>query len=357
MARSDLLCRQYKDKIILVSRNTKFATDATTTILSGLATIFTAVGTIHPLTGAATIVSGVGAAAQTDTFQQQSGEIIASAIQTARENQANQIEANLKLPPAQYNIYRAQRDVIDYHNMCSLENALAQVRASLKATSPNQGQTPPAAQALPPAEPIAPPPSANPPPPPTPAPPPPTGGGGPQLSGRGPATPNPGPPIRERILHAGGDESSLPAAWGRDVQRALCLAPDTGTVDFGPKTRAAITLFRATPDGKQLSSAGGRRPAPQNLSAAEIAFLRTQKCDTSCYRNAYEFYAFGPTTKLDGLLDRLMKAVPSAARPLPGAKLCDANVRSSISAVQASMNVSADGTLTPKFVDSLPREF
>ena len=81
MARSDYLCRQYKDKIIRFSRNTRFATDATSTILSGLATIFTAVGTIHPLTGSATIVSGVGAAAQTDTFAQQSGEVVASAIQ------------------------------------------------------------------------------------------------------------------------------------------------------------------------------------------------------------------------------------------------------------------------------------
>lgn len=80
MSRSDYLCRQYKDKIILISRNTRFASDAATTILSGLATIFTAVGTIHPLTGAATIISGVGAAAQTDTFEQQSGEIIAAAI-------------------------------------------------------------------------------------------------------------------------------------------------------------------------------------------------------------------------------------------------------------------------------------
>ena len=356
MARSDLLCREYKDKIILVSRNTKFATDATSTILSGLATIFTAVETIHPLTGAATIVSGVGAAAQTDTFQQQSGEIIASAIQTARENQANQIEANLKLPISQYNIYRAQRDVIDYHNMCSLENALAQVRASLKATSPNQGQTPPAAQALPPAEPIAPPPLAAPPPLPTPTPPSPPGPGLPQLSGKGPATPNLGPQQGNQIKNAQGDELKITPAMGRDVQRGLCLAPDTGTVDFGPKTRAGITLFRATPDGKQLSSATGESPAP-NLSAREIAFLRTQKCDTSCYRNAYEFYGFGSQDKLDGLLQRLLKAVPSAARPLPGGRLCDANVRSLISAAQGATNVPTDGTLTPKFVDSLPTEF
>jgi hypothetical protein len=146
MARSDYLCRQYKDKIIRFSRNTRFATDATSTILSGLATIFSAVGTIHPLTGAATIVSGVGAAAQTDTFAQQSGEVVASAIQTARETQANQIEFNLTYPKERYNIYRAERDVIEYHNMCSIETALAQIRASLKATSPDAGRTPPAAQ-------------------------------------------------------------------------------------------------------------------------------------------------------------------------------------------------------------------
>jgi hypothetical protein len=146
MARSDYLCRQYKDKIIRFSRNTRFATDATSTILSGLATIFTAVGTIHPLTGAATIVSGVGAAAQTDTFAQQSGEVVASAIQTARENQANWIEYGLKLRKENYNIYKAQRDVVEYHNMCSMETALAQIRTSLKATSPDAGKTPPAAQ-------------------------------------------------------------------------------------------------------------------------------------------------------------------------------------------------------------------
>src|SRR5207244_1642010 len=115
--------------------------------LSGLATIFTAIGTIHPLTGAATIVSGVGAASQADNFEQQSGEIIASAVQTARERQANQIEFNLRTyGPADYSIYRAQRDVIEYHNMCSLETAMSQIRSSLKATSPNKGETPPAAQ-------------------------------------------------------------------------------------------------------------------------------------------------------------------------------------------------------------------
>jgi hypothetical protein len=175
MARSDSLCREYKDRVIRASRDARFATDASRTILSGLATIFTSVSVIHPLTGAATIIGGVGSAADDDFFQRQGGELIASAIQTARESQANQIEFNLKSSPADYNIWRAHRDVVDYHNMCSLETALSQIRSSLKATSPDGGITPPAAQGT--QRPSAPPPdlrSPGSPPPgqPTPAPPP-----------------------------------------------------------------------------------------------------------------------------------------------------------------------------------------
>lgn len=146
MARSDDLCREYKDRLIRLSRDVRFATDASRTILSGLATIFTSLSVIHPLTGAATIIGGIGMASDEDVFHKQGGELIASAIQTARESQANQIEINLKSGPADYSIWRAHRDVVDYHNMCSLETALAQVRSSLKATSPDGGNTPPAAQ-------------------------------------------------------------------------------------------------------------------------------------------------------------------------------------------------------------------
>jgi hypothetical protein len=147
MARSDYLCRQYKDKIIRTARDWKLGTDVLTTVLAGLATIFTPVGTIRPLAGAATIVTGSGSALQSDVFSQQAGDLIASAIQTARENQANQIEHNLSSADSKvYSIYRAQRDVIEYHNMCSLETALKTIRASLQATSPDAGRTPPAAQ-------------------------------------------------------------------------------------------------------------------------------------------------------------------------------------------------------------------
>lgn len=147
MARSDVLCRQYKDKLMMVSRDARFTTNVAQLILSGVATLVTPLSTAHALAGAATAVGGVGAEFDADFFQKQSGEILASAIQTARENQANQIEMNLaKFTPEEYSIYRVERDVTEYHNMCSLETGLSQIRTALRVTSPDAGASPPAAQ-------------------------------------------------------------------------------------------------------------------------------------------------------------------------------------------------------------------
>jgi hypothetical protein len=147
MSRSDVICRQYKDRLMMVSRDTRFAGNVAQLILSGVATFVTPLSTAHALAGAATMVGGVGAEFDADFFQKQSGEILASAIQTARDNQANQIEKNLaEMSPEQYSIYRVQRDVTEYHNMCSLETALAQIRLALKVSSPDAGNSPPAAQ-------------------------------------------------------------------------------------------------------------------------------------------------------------------------------------------------------------------
>jgi hypothetical protein len=296
MARSDYLCRQYKDKIIRFSRNTRFATDATSTILSGLATIFTAIGTIHPLTGAATIVSGVGAAAQTDTFAQQSGEVIASAIQTARENQANQIEYSLRFGKKEYNIYRAERDVIEYHNMCSMETALAQIRASLKATSPDAGKTPPAAQgtqtpggSAPAVAQTGPPPGLRPPAgaatgpivltPPPPAP----------EKAREPVRPRPTvpPPVPANYAQFLEDASapySPPEV--KKIFAALCVLPtevnDAGTANTTARIKAFQQWWHFDP-AKPMPSATGR------LTSREIDFLIGQAdCQRSRFENIYE---------------------------------------------------------------------
>jgi hypothetical protein len=343
MARSDLLCRGYKDKIIQVSRNTKFATDATSTILSGLATIFTTLGTIHPLTGAATIVSGVGAAAQTDTFEQQSGELIASAIQTARERQATQIEYNLQNNGTlQYNIYRAQRDVIDYHNMCSLETAMSQVRSSLNANSPNSGQTPPAAQALqvaPAVAPPAPPAQANPPSPPLPPPPPPA------RPATGPPIPLPPPPVG--IVRATSPaEKNMTVEQGRKVQAALCVPPDLGTVTFGPQTRAAIDIFRTT---------GGHQGPTGGLTQQEVIFLTDRKlapCDTTQFANVFEYLEYRSddrgtsAVKIKGLQAELR----AKGKNVPDSGQLDPATRTAIGELQAAKAMEQTKQITRDFL-------
>ncbi len=147
MAKSDAICAGYKAHIIQVSRDSRLASGLLATVLGGLATVFTPVGTVRALAGAASIANGTGAVFQSDTFNGQVGEILTSAIETARRNQANQIKKNLADEDTdQYRLFASLRDVIEYHDMCSLNTALVQVRVSLQTTQPDGGLTAPARQ-------------------------------------------------------------------------------------------------------------------------------------------------------------------------------------------------------------------
>ncbi len=285
MARSDYLCREFKDHIIHVSRDTRLAGDVTSTVLSGLATIFTAVGTIHPLAGAATIVSGVSVAAQNDTFAAQSGEIIASAIQTARENQANQIEINLTYGIDRYSIFRAERDVIDYHNMCSLETALQQIRASLKETAPDAGRTPPAAQGAQ------------------------TPGGAPEAApARKPpamvtgqmiasaTNPLPGPVVLPPSAFATGGLSPFERTLRRQAvasyQAALCVPTNDDLGPRGSPTRSAVRDYLAA-RGKLDPRSTSDLLDSRITTLLDEAVDDVRNCAAAGFKNAYEVGRYG----------------------------------------------------------------
>jgi predicted small secreted protein len=310
MARSDYLCRQFKDKIIRSARDSKLGTDVLTTLLAGLATIFTPVSTIRPLAGAATIVSGAGAAVETDVFAQQAGEVIASAIQTARENQANQIEHNLSFNTKVYNIYRAQRDVVEYHNMCSLETALNQIRSSLKATSPDGGRTPPAAQG-----------SQTP--------------GGipatqvPRLSNPPLATnftiakvgdavpaPPPRPPTTLQPSGRNDFERSLSPARVSQMQSALCVTPD-GVI--GRSTEKAAQSYLA---GRDLASNPDGTIDATSARLIQKAIDEVGSCATQGYLNAFEVGRYGaspdPKAAIQELQAKLKALAPEVAVPTDG---------------------------------------
>ncbi|HEY4045037.1 MAG TPA: hypothetical protein VGM32_24775 [Rhodopila sp.] len=350
MGRSDYLCRQYKDKIIRTSRNWKLGTDVLTTGLAGLATIFTPAATVRPLAGAATIVSGSGAALQADTFGQQAGDVVASAIQTARENQANQIEFNLRSPSKDYNIYRAQRDVIEYHNMCSLETALKTIRGSLQATSPDGGRTAPAAQGSQvPGGSVAPelqilkgPRQAS------------------DFSIKNASNTVPGPigrpPPTLQPKGLNDYERRLSQVRVSQIQSALCLATDG---ILGGTTRDAVKAYLAGRDlaGSQDGSIDGT-----TMNLIQKAIDAVGSCSAQGFLNAYEVGRYGVSPDRVGaireLQTKLNRAVPDAHVPEDGSflPLGAANkTREAIRRVRALHNLpELGGQVDAEMFDKVP---
>ena len=303
-----------------------------------LSTTFTPVGTVRALAGTAAVSTGLGKVVDTDAFQQQAGEIIASAIETARQNQANQIEINLKGPQdpkasVTYDIYRAQRDVIAYHNMCSFRTALEQVRKSLTATAPDGGLTPPAKQG-----------NQTP------------GGLAPgalatattQLLGK---TNEPIPssvhaPVMTKNRF-GAFEQMMPESDIRKIQAALCVAVDG---DLGVQTATASQTRTAI-----LGFLTGKRSESQPTGPVQISqtmwdrdigqLVNLGTCKDRGFVTAYEVGAYGipanrSVTKIKDLQATLNTLLPPETQPLKPTGIFDTQTRDAILAVRTAPTLS-----------------
>ena len=270
---------------------------------------------IRPLAGAATIVSGAGAAVESDVFSQQAGELIASAIQTARENQANQIEHNLRSNIKVYSIYRAQRDVIEYHNMCSLETALKQTRASLQATSPDGGLTPPAAQGsqtpggvvAPQVQQLRDPPRAK--------------DFSINKASEALPPPIPRPPATLQPKGRTDYERRLSRKLVSEMQAALCVTPNDGVL--GETTRTAAKTYQ---DASQRRQSADGTIDVNTVTSIQDAISTVGSCIEKGYLNAYEVGRYGVSpggsaAAIIGLQQKLKAAVQDVAVPLDGSFL------------------------------------
>lgn len=132
----------------------------------------------------------------------------------------------------------------------------------------------------------------------------------------------------------GNAELAVDLKTARTIEAALCLPVDTGTVTFGPQTRAALSLFRQTATGKIQGPRGANR-LTAGMTRVEIGFLGTAKpCQSSCYRNAFEYFEFGPyaggpsTGGPQRALDHLRDLVAEGGAAFTS--FCDANVKSAV---------------------------
>jgi hypothetical protein len=106
----------------------------------------------------------------------------------------------------------------------------------------------------------------------------------------------PTPPPRSTVSGALSPfEQRLNQVRGQMIEKALCLAPDTlGRVTFGPSVRQAITRFRETTTGRTAGAKPPVRPG-DGLSPNEGLVLEgASPCPTQCYKNAFEYFQYGP---------------------------------------------------------------
>jgi len=343
MKKSDDLCGRYKAKIIQSSRDSRLAGDIPAAILTTLATIFTPVNTVRGLAGAAAAVVGTSAVVQTDTFNGQAGEIITSAIETARQNQANQIKHNLEAFDAnQYSIYAAYRDVTDYHDMCSLNTSLIQIRNSLRATAPDAGLTPPALQGRQTSGGVSPDvakalevqtqvikePNKQLPPPPA------------------------APPLRPNTFSRA--ESQLPVPQIVRIQMALCVTPVDG--DLGPpgsKTRQAIRDYLGLIPTQPV------RLTPDEVTVLGQAADAIGSCTAHGFMNAFEVRRFGPpladtSSSVRALQAKLRATLPGAAA-VPDTGILDLATRNAIRSAREKFGIEPqlDGQMDNKLDTAL----
>jgi hypothetical protein len=135
--KSDYLCAEYQLRLSRAIRDTRLATDFVATVLSGLATIFSQVGTIRPLAGSATIALGVGGDIQSDLFLQQAGDLMANAIEAIRTAARKDLQQNWLYPYYQYTLPQGLLDVERYdRETCNIDRAMNVIRASLGIAGP-----------------------------------------------------------------------------------------------------------------------------------------------------------------------------------------------------------------------------
>jgi hypothetical protein len=321
---SDDKCNKYLLQLSRGIRDSRLATDAVGTILSGLATILAPVGTKTALSGAATITLGVGGDFQSDLFAQQACEVLISAVQTVRARARKTLQANMQTPYVNYTFEQGLVDVQRYdQETCNLNVGLNELRASLL-SGPETGRF--STPILP--APAGPPTSIFTPSPPPVAPPPPT-----DLGVRGgmsamaqhprqsrervePRSTSPAPVGQNYSRFIEGPVTFLSEDYLNGVFAALCVSrDDINDLDPAPTT-ARIRAFQ------DWSRRAARDPIPSatgRLTPDEIVRLASMpRCNKKRFENIYEANLF--TGQDINSSPRLIKAMENVVPLASGEK-------------------------------------
>lgn len=146
-------------------------------------------------------------------------------------------------------------------------------------------------------------------------------------------------------------EKHLTPEQGRQIQAALCLKPDSGTVTFGRATRAAIEMFRTVPSHKG--------PTDDLTTSEAISLTTAAPCDTKQFANAFEYFEYrtderGTSAERIRRLQAILRdKVPPGKTIVPDTGQFDQVTRTAIGDIQQVNGRTPTGQVTRDFLDLL----
>ena len=141
IAKSASLCANYKKSILQASAEQNLITGDATTLLAGLAAVFTGAAAARPLAASAAVISGFRSEYNADVFANLNLQTITSGIEKRRTEYYAAILKARSCTIQQYPLTEAIKDAFYYHDSCSLYAGLEEANLSIKqAQSPGVDQ-------------------------------------------------------------------------------------------------------------------------------------------------------------------------------------------------------------------------
>jgi hypothetical protein len=132
VGKSTALCNLYKKQLLQTSTTQNLLTGDTTTILAGLAAIFSKAATARPLAAGAAIVSGARAEYNSSVFANLNMQVITAGVEKRRSEYYAAILKARSCKIEDYPLQEAVKDAFTFHAYCSLYAGLEEASLAIK---------------------------------------------------------------------------------------------------------------------------------------------------------------------------------------------------------------------------------
>jgi len=137
LAKSTALCNSYKKQVLQTAVEQNISFGDASTLLAGLASIFSKTQTVRPLAASSAVISGFRSEFNQDVFANLTIQVITAGIDKRRSDWYGQVVKSRSCTIDQYPLEQAIKDAFYYHASCSLITGVEEAITSI-----HQAQSP-----------------------------------------------------------------------------------------------------------------------------------------------------------------------------------------------------------------------